>query len=159
MRWPVLLILLGGLFVACRRSDPATLQALEEYRSGRVEAAISRYRSLLEEAPPRIGAGGGAPLQPRGRLCMRQTGSRMQFPSCSRAAEGGRHRALEGSPLVARFWYNLGNAFYRDREFQRAVEAYKHALRLVPEDLEAKHNLELALEALQEQIAQGWPFG
>jgi Ca-activated chloride channel family protein len=50
--------------------------------------------------------------------------------------------------------YNLGNARYRQQEFQDAVEAYERALREAPEDRDAKRNLELALRALEQQQQQ-----
>ena len=56
--------------------------------------------------------------------------------------------------LAARAWYNLGNAFFDAEQWPQAVEAYKESLRLQPDDLDAKHNLELALQKLQEQEQQ-----
>ncbi len=53
--------------------------------------------------------------------------------------------------LAAQAWYNLGNAYFDAEQWPQAVEAYKEALRLQPGDLDAKHNLELALQKLQEQ--------
>jgi Ca-activated chloride channel family protein len=52
--------------------------------------------------------------------------------------------------LAAQAWYNLGNAFFDAEQWQQAVEAYKEALRLKPDDVDAKHNLELALQRLEE---------
>jgi tetratricopeptide (TPR) repeat protein len=48
-------------------------------------------------------------------------------------------------------FYNLGNTFFKAEQFEMAVEAYKEALRLNPDDLEAKQNLELALRQLKQQ--------
>ena len=56
--------------------------------------------------------------------------------------------------LAAQAWYNLGNAFFDAEQWPQAVEAYKESLRLQPGDLDAKHNLELALQKLQEQEQQ-----
>jgi len=56
--------------------------------------------------------------------------------------------------LAQRSFYNLGNTYFQRGEFQQAVEAYKEALRLNPDDRDAKHNLELALQQLQQQQQQ-----
>jgi Ca-activated chloride channel family protein len=48
-------------------------------------------------------------------------------------------------------WYNTGNAFFLTGKFKDSVEAYIQALKLNPSDLDAKHNLELALLALKQQ--------
>jgi Ca-activated chloride channel family protein len=56
--------------------------------------------------------------------------------------------------LAAQAWYNLGNAFFDTEQWPQAIEAYKEALRLRPDDVDGKHNLELALQKLQEQQQQ-----
>ena len=56
--------------------------------------------------------------------------------------------------LAEQVWYNLGNAHFDAELWAEAVEAYKEALRHSPDDLDAKHNLELALQRLQEQEQQ-----
>jgi Ca-activated chloride channel family protein len=56
-----------------------------------------------------------------------------------------------GDQLDQYSFYNLGNTFFQGQQFDTAVEAYKEALRLNPDDLEAKQNLELALRQMQQQ--------
>jgi tetratricopeptide (TPR) repeat protein len=53
--------------------------------------------------------------------------------------------------LAARAWYNLGNAHFDAQQWPQAIEAYQEALRIQPDDEDAKHNLELALQQLQQQ--------
>jgi tetratricopeptide (TPR) repeat protein len=48
-------------------------------------------------------------------------------------------------------FYDLGNVEYRKGDFQKAVELYKEALKLIPEDKDAKYNLEMALLKLNEK--------
>jgi len=59
-----------------------------------------------------------------------------------------------GSPLAAPSRFNLGNALFQKQDYRGAVQAYRDALRLSPEDLDARRNLELALRALKEQEEQ-----
>jgi Ca-activated chloride channel family protein len=51
--------------------------------------------------------------------------------------------------------YNQGNAYFQSEDLGNAIESYKEALRLDPDDLDAKYNLELALQQLEEQEEEG----
>ena len=53
--------------------------------------------------------------------------------------------------LAEEIWYNLGNAYFDAEQWPQAVGAYREALRLDPDDVDAKHNLELALQKLVEE--------
>ena len=48
--------------------------------------------------------------------------------------------------------YNLGNVYYRMGDFQNAIQSYQKSLEMVPEDIDAKYNLELARKMLKEQM-------
>lgn len=50
-------------------------------------------------------------------------------------------------------YYNQGNAHFRMQELDQAIESYKKALRINPDDNDAKYNLELA-QQIQEQQQQ-----
>ena len=50
--------------------------------------------------------------------------------------------------LRSRAFFNRGNAAFQAQQYVQAVEAYKEVLRMNPDDLDAKHNLELALRQL-----------
>jgi Ca-activated chloride channel family protein len=62
--------------------------------------------------------------------------------------------ANPASPLAERSRYNLGNALYQKKDYRGAIQGYRDALHLDPNDLETRRNLELALRALKEQEEQ-----
>ena len=73
----------------------------------------------------------------------------------SGAAEAYEHALGAADPdLAARAAYNLGNALFHDEKYDDAVKAYTRALKGKPQDGDAKHNLELALRALEQKKQQ-----
>ncbi|MFI5006495.1 MAG: VWA domain-containing protein [Solirubrobacterales bacterium] len=58
------------------------------------------------------------------------------------------------SPLAGPSRFNLGNALFQKQDYRGAIQAYRDALRLAPDDLDARRNLEMALRALKEQEEQ-----
>lgn len=57
--------------------------------------------------------------------------------------------------LGQRAYYNGGNAQFKQRQFDAAIEEYKKALRIDPTDREAKFNLAYAQKMKQEQEGGG----
>ncbi len=59
-----------------------------------------------------------------------------------------------GSPLAGASRFNLGNTLYQKQDYKGAIQSYRDALRLQPDDADTRRNLELALRALREQEEQ-----
>lgn len=53
--------------------------------------------------------------------------------------------------IAAKAHYNIGNTFFKEDKLTESIESYKKALDLIPDDFEAKYNLELARAKLKEQ--------
>ena len=53
--------------------------------------------------------------------------------------------------LKSKAFYNQGNIWYHKKKYDKAVEAYKNALRNNPNDEEARYNLALAQQKLKQQ--------
>jgi tetratricopeptide (TPR) repeat protein len=51
-------------------------------------------------------------------------------------------------------WYNLGNTLMNQQKYKESIEAYKKALRVNPDDQDAKYNLEYARKMLNNQQQQ-----
>ncbi len=110
------------------------------YREGRYGEAHERYLEALRAAPD-------SPL-----IRFNDANALYQSDEFQRAVDAYRGAIEAADPVLeAQAWYNLGNALYRQQEVEGALEAYKQALRRNPADTDAKHNLEVALEQLQQQ--------
>jgi len=67
----------------------------------------------------------------------------------SRFKEAG--EKADEKPTKHKAFHNMGNVFMQNKEYEKAVEAYKQALRSNPDDDETRYNLALAKELLKKQ--------
>ena len=113
------------------------------YEEGRYSEAHARYLEALEKAP-------GLPL-----ARFNEGNALYRSQEFQRAMEAYMEALENGDPeWRSQAWYNLGNALARQQQAGAAAEAYKEALRLDPSDVDAKHNLEMALMQLDQQQQQ-----
>jgi Ca-activated chloride channel family protein len=120
------------------------------YREGKYEEAVAAYQRVVEsgKASPQVHYNLGTALLALGRY----DEADVQFQS-----------ALQGvdPELRERTFYNLGNRFLQDGRAQAdlqqqgalldaAIEAYRRTLRIDPQDVDAKWNLEMALRERDE---------
>jgi len=113
------------------------------YDEGRYQEAHARYLEALEKVP-------GLPL-----VRFNEGNALYQSQEFQRAMEAFLEAAEGADPeWQSQAWYNLGNALLRQQQAGPAAEAYKQALRSDPRDVDAKHNLEVALQQLQQQQQQ-----
>lgn len=124
------------------------------YREGKYEDAVAAYQRVVEsgKASPQVHYNLGTALLALGRY---------------QDADVHFQRALQGvePELRERTFYNLGNRFLQDARangdlrqqgelLDAAIEAYKRTLRIDPQDVDAKWNLEMALRDREENEQQ-----
>jgi Ca-activated chloride channel family protein len=144
MTRPIALMLLAGVSSllggeAHRRTEKGN----QLYEKGQNEPALSEYQKAQAVAP-------GAPQlhYDLGNVLYRQE-------NWAGAADEYEQALGAASPdLSVRAAYNLGNALFHDEKYDEAVKAYTRALRGAPQDGDAKHNLEMALRALEQKKQQ-----
>ncbi|HEX9933576.1 MAG TPA: tetratricopeptide repeat protein, partial [bacterium] len=62
----------------------------------------------------------------------------------------GKTLRTESVPLQSKTYYNTGNALYRQGKLAESIQAYEQALKLDPNDLDAKYNLEFVRAKLKQ---------
>lgn len=133
---PLLAIVLIAL--AC---SPVAIQTNQQgnaaYTNRNYDTALTAYQRAQAEAP-----GMAAPVYNSGNAHYRLREFDLALEQYQRALLNADGR------LAQRSLYNLGNTYFNNLEFENAIETYKEALRLDPDDEDAKHNLELAFQQL-----------
>ena len=111
-----------------------------QFQAGEFEKARESYRRALGKAP-------GSPV-----ATFNLGDSNYKLSDFS-DAETAFLEAIqsENSEVAAGAHYNLGNSLFRQGRIEESAEAFKQALRLNPNDREAKHNLEFVLKQKQKQ--------
>ena len=118
-------------------------QAAQAYSSGNFEEALRLYRDAQLEDPdsPALHYNVGDALY-----------KLEQYEAA--VEEFKRVTVEEAANLGAQSWYNLGNTLFQQQQYAPAAEAFKNALLQNSLDHEAKSNLEMALEYLEQQEQQ-----
>ena len=113
------------------------------YEAGAYDVALEAYRSAAAD-------------RPEDTISRYNLGTALyQKKQFEKAADEFRRSLDAADPIHrAQGYYNLGNAQAQLNDIEGAIRSYKSALRLNPTDLEAKHNLELALEKLERNSQQ-----
>lgn len=143
-----ILLLLALLMAACgpQPGDGAAARLIrtgnQAFAKQAYEEALQEYRAAAAEAPERA-----EPYYNAANALYRQG----KYAEALREIQKALVLAgVAGSDLAPDGFYNAGNSAYQTENWLGAVESYKQALLRNPDDQDAKHNLELALQKLVE---------
>ena len=115
-----------------------------EYREDNFGESELHYRRALEKDPESIRA-----VYNLGNALYKQE----QYQPAAAKYESITSAKAEKSDR-ARYYYNLGNSYFQSQNLEQSIEAFKQSLRLNPSDADAKHNLFLAQQLLNQQQQQ-----
>jgi Ca-activated chloride channel family protein len=137
-----LLILITGYLHGQSSSVVSSIQSGNDfYRKGEYEKALDAYNRALQDEPENS----IAKFNRAGTFYRmnRQTEAVQQFTALAREAKD--------KTLQAKSFYNKGVILSGQKNLQESIEAYKQALRLNPNDNEARENLQKALLELKKR--------
>lgn len=145
MRWMILLTMfLISAVVFAQPDRKCVRKGNNNYKEGNYQQAEVEYRKALEGNPASYKADFNL-----GNALYKQK----QYDAAAGKYSGLAEKESDTQKL-GRYYYNLGNALFEKKSYRESIEAYKNALRNMPGDMDAKHNLQLALRMLNEQQQQ-----
>ena len=141
-----------GCLISCGGGRTQLVRGQQLYEAGKYKEAFEAYQAVL--------------LQQGGPEVKYNSGNTLYRMNQYRDAATTWHDALNGSDKLRELaYFNIGNAYVRAAEdanemsdyLGRAVQAYEEALKLDPNDVDAKYNLELALRKRGDTRSGGSP--
>ena len=124
---------------AMRSSKNLTWEANKELSQNDFIGAEADYRRAISKSTENIAAPYNLGNAYYNRESFSEAFGRFKQAGELATEKGDKHRAF----------HNMGNVFMKNKEYQKAVEAYKEALRNNPNDEETRYNLALAKEMLK----------
>jgi Ca-activated chloride channel homolog len=135
-----ILMLVGSAFAHAASAGSENKKGNRLFADGKFEEAEKAYLNAEVKSPGRPEV-----LYNLGNALIKQQKYDQALQSLQKSTEKGDKGLQEYG------WYNSGNAYFESGQYEEAVKAYTRALRLNPTDVDAKHNLELALKKREEQ--------
>jgi len=140
MKWVVVIILtVLTVNVFSQAERKFVRRGNRQFDDKKFQEAEIQYRKALEKSP-----GSAAADYNLGNALYRQN----QFDAAAKRYNELSGKEKEGQ-LISSDYYNLGNALYKSGKYKECIDAYKNALRKTPGDMDAKHNLQLAMKKLE----------
>jgi Ca-activated chloride channel family protein len=120
--------------------------ANKQYKKGEYKDAYRLYREALGDTTHPAPDAPGVQYNTGNALYMQK-----QF---GRALESYQRSYSPDTTLTGKMLYNRANTFLKQGRFDEAIESYLQSLQYLPDDEDARHNLELALAAKEQQQQQ-----
>lgn len=133
-------VILSGLSGFAQPEYPYLRGADKSYEDGRFPDSETAYRKALE-------------LTPKGSTSYNLANTMLLQDRIPEAIEEYQKaiKSTDKPEIKSMANYNMGNAYYQNKEYEQSINAYKEALKIDPADEDAKKNLMLAMRQLKQQ--------
>lgn len=137
----VFIVLLVPVFGFSQQVKKEIRQGNREYDKEVYDEAELLYRKALEKKPESA---------PANYNLANSLYKQEQYEAAATKFETLLPKATSKEEL-SKYFYNLGNTYFKSQKLEKSIEAYKQSLRLNPSDADARHNLYLAKSMMDQQ--------
>lgn len=134
-----ILIILSLVFFHASAQRKAVKEGNKLYEKGKYKDAENAYQQALSKHPEYVPG-----LFNLGNALFKEK----NYEASRKVMENTAKQAKEAQ-VKAGAYYNIGNSYMQEQKWEEAVHAYKNALRVNPQDADAKYNLSYALQMLK----------
>ncbi len=132
-------------FIAAAQDDKKLIkQGNEAYNKTQYEKAVEAYKKVIDKSPANTTA-----QYNMGNALYKNNKTEDALAAYNNAAAGAANNADKAKAL-----YNKGVVLQNNKKLPECIEAYKNALKLNPQDDDARQNLQKALQQLKQQQQQ-----
>jgi tetratricopeptide (TPR) repeat protein len=132
---------IGSFFAQSQEWKKSLMDARKCYKKGQFSEAVENYRKAISKAPKEIDLSE--------ELAQAHYKSR-EFKSAEKEFEKSLNSSNNKKTTASKH-YNIGNSRMKSRNYSGAVDAYKQALRLNPNDKKTKYNLSEAIRRVKSE--------
>jgi Ca-activated chloride channel family protein len=137
----LLIILTASTSTLAQKSNEAIQRGNTSYREKRFDQAKQEYELAIKESP-----GNETAQFNLASTVYKQGNEEEAYKSFVNLAKAGTDNSIR-----AKSYYNSGAILSKQKKLEESIEAYKNALRLDPNDKEARENLQKALLELKKK--------
>lgn len=135
------IFIIGSFFAQSQEWKKSLMDARKCYKNGLFSEAVENYRKAISKAPKEIDLSE--------ELAQAHYKSR-EFKAAEKEFEKSLNSGKNKKASASKH-YNIGNSRMKSRNYSGAVDAYKQALRLNPNDKKTKYNLSEAIRRLKSE--------
>jgi Ca-activated chloride channel homolog len=142
MRYLITIVVLGAfLQLPAQKVNELIVAGNDFYRQGKLEEAEKKYTEAVKLQPVNVTA----------KFNLAAVMYKLGKPEDAKKIYTELATPGKDVAIRSKAWYNKGAILSKEKKLEESIEAYKSALKLNPDDQEARENLQKALQELKKR--------
>jgi tetratricopeptide (TPR) repeat protein len=137
----IIMLMIGSLSVDAQEDQSLLLEGNQLYKNRQYDKAIDHYQKATDKDEK----------NPKAKYNLGNALYRTKKNEAAQKAYTGAAEHAKDAGIKSRALYNKGVVYSNEKKLHESIDAYKDALKINPEDNQARENLQKALNELKKQ--------